>query len=207
MKPNDRLGLALIVSAPSGAGKSTLIRGLREEFPGIGYSISCTTRAPRGGERHGVDYLFLDQERFKELIGQGHFAEWALVHGNYYGTPKQAVLDLLAQGRDVLFDIDVQGARALKRNLGQGRTVFVLPPSREELLKRLRGRGTDSEETIARRMANAREEIAQAGWFEHVVVNDTLERALDELRAVYLAARSDPALHPGLLENLLSDWE
>lgn len=207
MKPNDRLGLALIVSAPSGAGKSTLIQGLREEFPGIGYSISCTTRAPRGGERHGVDYLFLDQERFKELIGQGHFAEWALVHGNYYGTPKQAVLDLLAQGRDVLFDIDVQGAKALKQNLGLGRTVFVLPPSRGELLKRLRGRGTDSEETIARRMANAREEIAQAGWFEHVVVNDTLERALDELRAVYLAARSDPALHPGLLENLLSDWE
>jgi len=207
MKPNDRLGLALIVSAPSGAGKSTLIRGLRREFPGIGYSISCTTRAPRQGERDGIDYVFLDQEHFKELIGLGHFAEWALVHGNYYGTPRQAVLDMLAQGRDVLFDIDVQGAKALKENLGQGRTVFILPPSRGELLLRLRGRATDSEETIARRMANAREEILQAGWFEHVIVNDNLDQALDELRAVYLAACCRPDLHPGFVESLLSDWE
>ncbi|GFK92772.1 Guanylate kinase [Fundidesulfovibrio magnetotacticus] len=206
MTTSRRLGLALIVSAPSGAGKSTLIKALRREFPDIGYSISCTTRAPRPGEQDGVDYLFASQERFRELIGQGHFAEWAQVHGNYYGTPKQAVLDMLAQGRDVLFDIDVQGARALKANLGLGHTVFVLPPSRGELLRRLQGRASDSPETVALRMENARGEIAQADWFEHVIVNDVLERAVDELRAVYLAARSAPALHPELVDALLSQW-
>ncbi len=203
---SDRLGLALIITAPSGAGKSTLIKRLRAEFPRAGFSVSCTTRAPRAGEVDGVDYVFLDQAEFQARIARNHFAEWAQVHGNYYGTPRQGVLDKLARGEDVLFDIDVQGAKLLRANLGLGRTLFILPPSREELERRLSGRGTDSAETIARRMANAATEIAQAGWFDHLIVNDDLDRAYDRLRAVYLAEQARPALHPGLLEALLAQW-
>lgn len=203
---SDRLGLALIITAPSGAGKSTLIKRLRAEFPRAGFSVSCTTRAPRAGEVDGVDYVFLDPAEFQARIARNHFAEWAQVHGNYYGTPRQGVLDKLARGEDVLFDIDVQGAKLLRANLGLGRTLFILPPSREELERRLSGRGTDSAETIARRMANAATEIAQAGWFDHLIVNDDLDRAYDRLRAVYLAEQARPALHPGLLEALLAQW-
>jgi guanylate kinase len=206
MKTNDRLGLALIVTAPSGAGKSTLIKRLLTEFPNLRYSVSCTTRAPRPGERDGEDYVFLGVEDFKSLLAEGHFVEWAEVHGNYYGTPRQAVLDMLAKGRDVIFDIDVQGAKALRTNLDIGRTVFILPPSRVELEKRLLGRGTDSLETIARRLANARREIEEAAWFHHLIVNEDLDAASDELRAVYLAERATPALHPGLLESILASW-
>jgi guanylate kinase len=207
MTTSLRLGLALIVTAPSGAGKSTLIRRLLAEFPDLGFSVSATTRAPRPGERHGVDYHFVDQETFARLAAENHFAEWAVVHGNSYGTPKQGVLDQLAAGRDLIFDIDVQGAKALRQNLGLGRTVFVLPPSRRVLEDRLAGRGSDSAETIARRMANARDEISQADWFDHLVVNDVLDQAYDELRAVYLAERSRSVLHPGLVAAILADWQ
>ena len=206
MKPSKRLGLALIITAPSGAGKSTLIKRLLAEFPQAGFSVSCTTRSSRPGERDGVDYVFLGVEQFKSLIEQDHFAEWAEVHGNYYGTPKQAVLEMLAAGRDVIFDIDVQGAKALRANLKLGRTVFILPPSRAELESRLAGRGSDSPETVARRIANAKREIAQASWFDHVIVNGELQTAYDELRAVYLAERATPALHPGLVESILETW-
>lgn len=207
MKPSKRLGLALVITAPSGAGKSTLIKRLLAEFPEAGFSISCTTRAPRPGDRPGIDYEFLSVEEFKARIAKGHFAEWAEVYGNYYGTQKQAVLDMLAAGRDVLFDIDVQGAKALKANLGFGNTVFILPPSRQELERRLTGRGSDSPETIARRLGVARSEVEQAGWFNHIVVNDNLDTAYDELRAVYLAQRSHPELHPGLVESVVGTWE
>jgi guanylate kinase len=206
MRKNRRLGLGLIITAPSGAGKSTLIKRLRGEFPEICFSVSCTTRSPRPGELDGRDYHFTDAAAFKDLIDKGHFAEWAEVHGNFYGTPKQEVLDLLANGRDVLFDIDVAGARALTGNLSGMRTVFILPPSRRILEERLRARGSDSPETIAKRLANARGEIAQAGWFEHLVVNAELDRACDELRAVYLACRADPKLHPHFVESLLAEW-
>jgi len=203
---NDRLGLALIVSAPSGAGKSTLVKRLLGEFPRLGFSVSCTTREPRPGEEDGRDYIFLAPDRFTALIGEGHFAEWAMVHGNYYGTPKQAVLDQLGGGRDIIFDIDVQGAKALSENLGLGRTVFILPPSFEALKARLTGRGSDSPETIARRLSNAKEEIAQADRFDHVIINDDVDVAADELRAVYLALRATPGLRPNLVERVLSTW-
>lgn len=206
MKPNKRLGLALIVTAPSGAGKSTLIKRLLAEFPEVGYSVSCTTRKPRPGERDGVDYVFIGVDEFRERIEKGHFAEWAEVHGNYYGTQKRMVFGMLEQGRDVIFDIDVQGAKALKTNLGLGRTLFILPPSRRELERRLTGRGSDTPEVVAKRIANAKQEIEQAGWFDHVLVNDDLEKAYDELRSVYVAERARPSLYPGLIESILASW-
>lgn len=197
-----RHGIALVISAPSGAGKTTLIARLREEFPHFGYSISCTTRAPREGERDGVDYHFLSRARFEELREDGHFAEWAEVHGNLYGTPLAPVREMLRQGRDVLFDIDVQGARQLKQSLDEAVFVFILPPSLAELERRLRGRGLDSEETIARRLRNARAELREATWYDYLVVNDDVDTACDQLRAAYLAATLRPVCRPDLVRAL-----
>ncbi|GAB6038347.1 guanylate kinase [Fundidesulfovibrio butyratiphilus] len=203
----ERLGLAIIVAGPSGAGKGTLAKRLRQEFPEVGFSVSCTTRAPRPAEVNGVDYVFLDRETFEDKIAAGDFVEWAEVHGNLYGTTRRAVLELLDRGHDVLFDIDVQGAKALKTSLGQGLTVFLLPPSKAVLAQRLTARGQDSPETVAKRLKNARGEIAQADWFEHLIVNDALDAAYDEFRAAYLAARTAPDKRPGLVQAVLSTWE
>lgn len=201
-----RLGLCLVISAPSGAGKSTLVERLRAEFPHFAYSISCTTRAPRGQEKNGVDYHFLTREEFLARREAGYFAEWAEVHGNLYGTPKAPVEEHLASGRDVLFDIDVQGALQVKNVFPQGLFVFILPPSRKELERRLRGRGTDSEEAIAKRLGNALGELRQAGQFDYLIVNDDLDTAADELRAIYVAGRTRTANRPGLLDALLAQW-
>lgn len=202
-----RTGIVLVLSAPSGAGKSTLVRRLRQEFPGIAYSVSYTTRAPRGQEQDGIDYHFVDRGRFLAMREAGQFAEWAEVHGNFYGTAKKPVQDLLAQGRDVLFDIDVQGAAQLRKAFPAAVLVFILPPSKAELERRLRGRGTDAPEVIARRLKNARDEIAAARDFDFLIRNDDLERACDELRAAYLAARLRPGQRPGLVAGLLGQWE
>ena len=156
-----RRGLPLVICAPSGAGKSTLVGRLTAEFP-MEFSISCTTRKPRGSEQDGVDYIFLDRDTFIDRRGLGYFAEWAEVHGNFYGTPLKPVQDRLAQGQDMLFDIDVQGAAQLSLSLPEARFVFILPPSMEELERRLRGRGTESEEVIQGRLARAKEEIKEA---------------------------------------------
>jgi len=201
MEQGTRRGLPIVICAPSGAGKTTLVSRLTAEFP-LDFSISCTTRAPRGTERDGVDYLFLDRETFLQRRAQGHFAEWAEVHGNFYGTPLQPVLDNLAKGRDMLFDIDVQGAAQLSLTLPEARFVFILPPSLEELERRLRGRGTDSEESILLRLANARKEIMSSHWFHALIVNDDLDKAYDELRAFYLASTLQPSLRPQLARGI-----
>ncbi|SNR79797.1 guanylate kinase [Humidesulfovibrio mexicanus] len=215
MRPTDapldnlhggRKGLCLVLSAPSGAGKSTLVARLRAEFPAFAYSISCTTRAPRQGEENGVHYHFLSRETFISRRDAGFFAEWAEVHGNFYGTPKGPVEDMLAKGQDVLFDIDVQGALQLKQVFTQALYVFILPPSREVLEQRLRGRGTESEEVIAKRLTNALGELEAAGHFDYHVVNDDLEEAADELRAIYVAGRARAVCRPGLLPGLLAQW-
>lgn len=202
-----RLGLCLVISAPSGAGKSTLVERLRAEFPHFAYSISCTTRAPRGQEQDGVDYHFLTREEFIARRDTGYFAEWAEVHGNLYGTPKAPVEEHLAGGRDVLFDIDVQGALQVKEVFPQGLFVFIQPPSRQELERRLRGRGTDSDEAIAKRLGNALGELRQSGKFDYLIVNDDLDTAADELRAIYVAGRTRTVNRPGLLDALLAQWE
>lgn len=197
-----RHGMPLVISAPSGAGKTTLIRRLREEFPHFAYSVSCTTRAPRDGEVDGQDYHFLSRERFETLRGQAYFAEWAEVHGNLYGTPLGPLREMLRQGRDVLFDIDVQGARQLKASLAEATFVFVLPPDMKELERRLRLRGQDAEETIARRLYNARQELREAPWYDFLMVNDDLDAAYARLRAVYVAGTLRPVYHPDLVAVL-----
>lgn len=202
----DRSGVLLIVCAPSGAGKTTLTQRLREEFPRFGFSVSCTTRAPRANEVDGRDYHFISEDEFTRRRREGYFAEWANVFGNLYGTPLVPVREALSRGRDLLFDIDVQGAAQLRLTLPRGRFVFILPPSMDELERRLRSRGTDSEEAIARRLATARSEMLQAHWFDAWVVNDHLDAAYDALRASYLDATLDPALSPQRITSIIEGW-
>jgi guanylate kinase len=202
----ERTGIVLVLCAPSGTGKTTLTRRLLEEFHRFEFSVSYTTRQPREGEKHGKDYFFVSEDEFNEKREAGFFAEWAEVHGNYYGTPKEETLRKLAAGKDILFDIDVQGAGQLHGSLKQGCYVFILPPSRGELERRLRGRGTDSEATIAKRLANAEKEMQQAHWFNAWIVNDDLDRAYDELRSAYLAATLSPSCHPSLVNSIMKGW-
>lgn len=202
----NRLGVALVISAPSGAGKSTLVKRLMTEFPRFSYSVSYTTRPPRQDEEHGKDYYFTSNVEFDWLKAQGFFAEWARVHGNQYGTPLPFVADQLAKGRDLLFDIDVQGAAQLKEKLSQASFVFILPPSQKELARRLQGRGTDDKTVIARRLANAAQELAQADMFQSWIINDNLEQAYSQLKAVYIAETLRPGLKLNLIKELLAQW-
>jgi guanylate kinase len=199
-------GILFVLCAPSGTGKSTLVRRLVAECPNFAFSVSCTTRAPRPGERDGVDYHFLSREEFLRRREAGFFAEWAEVHGNLYGTPKAATLELLAQGRDVLFDIDVQGARQLRASLGAGAYVFLFPPSPQELHSRLTRRGTEDAETLARRMAAAKEEIAHSPEFDYWIVNDDLEGAYQRLKAVYLAEKCRPRYQEAWQRTVWNTW-
>ena len=188
MKP-----LLILVSAPSGAGKSTLCDRLLQDYPELVYSVSCTTREPRGEEEDGVDYHFLTQKRFDELVAQGAFLEHATVHGNSYGTLIQPIRDAFAHKLSVLLDIDVAGAAQVRARLaslppddpirGGFTDIFILPPSLEELRRRLVTRGEDSPETIEKRMKNATGEMARANEYRFKIVNDDLEIAYKELKA------------------------
>lgn len=182
-------GNLYIVAAPSGAGKTTLVRRLLAEDSAIRLSISYTTRAPRTGEENGREYHFVDVATFKKMIAQGDFLEWAEVHGNFYGTSKSWISSEMAAGRDVLLEIDWQGAQQVRQHFPQAIGVFILPPSLEVLAQRLRGRGTDAEEVIARRLAAAGEEMRHVGEFDYVIINDDLEQALADLLAVSRATR------------------
>jgi guanylate kinase len=176
-----------VMSAASGAGKTTLKDKVIGEFPDIVYSISATTRKPREGEVDGVHYFFKTKEEFEQMIKDDALVEYNLVHGNYYGTPKFFVEDMLRQGKRVLFDIDVFGKVNFDKVYPEATGILILPPSEEELERRLRGRGTDSEEVIRLRLENAKKEMEFAktkGKYEHIIVNDDLEIAADELRAI-----------------------
>ena len=175
----------IVISAPSGAGKTTLCQKLLDDFPELVLSISSTTRAPRGSERHGKEYFFLSREEFEEEIQEKRFAEWALVHGNYYGTSKSVIERSFQAGKSVLLDIDVQGAESLRKAFpDEAVLIFITPPNMEELECRLRSRGTDSEDTIQRRLKNAAAELSKKEIFDHVVVNDTLDQAYSDLKAL-----------------------
>ena len=182
-----RGGIIFVISAPSGAGKTSLCKELIDFFPTLRHSVSYTTRPARQGEVEGVDYHFITLERFRAMIAAGAFAEWAEVHGNFYGTAL-ASLDAARQaGEDILLDIDCQGAEQLRQSLDQGVFIFILPPSVEELRRRLVHRNTDSQEVIERRIANAKGEISHAPRYDYLVVNDDFPRALAELKAVVVA--------------------
>jgi guanylate kinase len=194
-----RRGLMLVLSSPSGAGKTTLSRRLLEEDSGVALSISVTTRKMRPGEEDGRDYHFIDQPRFDALIGKNELLEYAEVFDNYYGTPRKPVMDALAQGRDVLFDIDWQGTQQLRE---KARTdlvsVFILPPSIPELEKRLHSRAQDDYDTIVRRMAKASDEMSHWAEYDYVVINRDLEQAFSEVRAILSAERLKRERQPGL---------
>ena len=182
-------GHLFIVSAPSGAGKTTLVRLLLEKDPGIRVSISSTTRPPRTGENDGREYHFVDVQYFLEMVSRGDFLEWAEVHGNYYGTSRRWIEAEMTAGRDVLLEIDWQGAQQVRKAFPSAIGIFILPPSLEELKSRLSGRGTDSAETIARRIAAARDEMRHVDEFDYVIINDDLQQALDNLRSIVCASR------------------
>jgi guanylate kinase len=172
-----------VISAPSGAGKSTLCQKLLADFPNLIPSISSTTRAPRGNEQNGREYFFLSHSDFEKKVKEGQFAEWALVHGNYYGTSKDVIQSAFDSNRSVLLDIDVQGAEQLLQSYPtQSVLIFIAPPSLDVLEARLRARGTDSEATIQKRLKNARTELAESGKFHHIIINDSLEKAYQELK-------------------------
>jgi guanylate kinase len=188
---SDKLkGLLIVISAPSGTGKTTLCHKLLEEFPNVEFSVSYTTRKPRPGEVNGKDYWFVSREEFMKMVEEGDFLEWAEVYGNLYGTSKSQVLKALNQGKDVLLDIDTQGALQVKRNFPDAVLIFILPPSLKELERRLRKRGTDDEETIERRLRVAREEIKRARYYDYLIVNDELEVAYSRLKSIISAEKS-----------------
>ncbi len=174
----------IVMSAPSGAGKTTIARLLLDRRADVGYSVSCTTRAPRAGEVDGVDYHFLTAEAFDEAIRRGEFAEWAEVHGRRYGTLVREVERVMARGQHVMLDIDVQGARQVVQRFMDAVTIFVVPPSAEALVARLTGRNTESSEALALRLQNAVLELEEAERYQHVVVNDNLEHAVAEVSRI-----------------------
>jgi len=201
-------GTLFVVAAPSGAGKSTLVNALLERERAISLSVSHTTRPPRAGEQYGRHYYFVDRAEFEREIDEGIFLEHAEVHGNLYGTSHTTVQGLLGQGRDVLLEIDWQGAGQIRRSKPDCVSVFILPPSRAELERRLRGRGSDAPDVIERRLHNSRGEIAHAHEFDYIVVNDVFEQALADLQAIVRAVRLRSRLqwqrHEGLIADLLA---
>jgi guanylate kinase len=179
-----RKGRLFVVTAPSGAGKTSLIDAVMREDPSLKISVSYTTRAPRPGEKEGVDYHFVDEPTFRAMGDRGEFLESAEVHGNHYGTGKRVILDAVAQGEDLILEIDWQGAQQVRRLYPDCVGIFILPPSIEELERRIRTRGQDAEAVIRRRVANAREELAHAGEFKYAIINKDFETARRELASI-----------------------
>ncbi|MDF4003825.1 guanylate kinase [Luteibacter sp. PPL552] len=201
-------GTLFVVAAPSGAGKSTLVNALLEREPQISLSISHTTRPPRPGEQYGRHYFFVERPDFENEIAEGIFLEHAEVHGNLYGTSRTVVEEKLVAGADVLLEIDWQGARQVRQGKPDCVSVFILPPSRTELERRLRGRNSDAPDVIERRLFNSREEIAHAHEFDYIIVNDRFEDALADLqaivRAVRLRAPFEALRHHELIQELIA---
>ena len=197
-----RKGLLILISGPSGTGKGTVCDLLRQKHPEISYSISATTRQPRPGEQDGVNYYFYTKEKFRDMIDQGQLLEWAEVYGNFYGTPKQKVLDRLEAGEDILLEIDTQGALNVMKVMPEGLFIFLLPPSLEELAARLKGRGTETEESLHRRLGAAVDEIKLATKYRYVVENDKVEDAQETIANIIEAEHHRSDLNESLLAKL-----
>ena len=178
-----------IISAPSGSGKSTLVDRVRQIVPGLKFSISYTTRAPRAGEQNGREYYFVSRAEFEEMVRKDEFLEHANVFGNYYGTARRFLREAEEEGKDLLLDIDVQGAAQIKRKIPQAASIFILPPNRQELEKRLRTRSLDAENVIQRRLVTASREIENYDKYDYILINDRLEESIDALKSILLAER------------------
>lgn len=196
--------LLLIVSSPSGAGKTTLTSRLLGAIPNLRFSVSHTTRKPRAGEQDGREYHFVSRQQFQDLVARGEFLEWAEVHGNLYGTSRQEI-SRAGDARGIIFDIDHQGARQIKSAAPHAVTVFILPPSMQVLLERLRGRASDDAQTVERRYQGARDEITHYGLFDYVVVNDALEDAVERLVGIFRAEETRRHRIAPFAEQLLAE--
>lgn len=199
-------GILFVISAPSGAGKTTLLGKVMEQLDGLSFSISHTTRRPRSNETDGKDYYFVSLGTFQKMIEKGEFIEWAEVLGNHYGTALRNVQDLCPEDVDLLLDIDTQGAKKIKEKTDSAVFIFLLPPSPETLRERLLRRGLDSPETIERRLANAWREMKEAVWYDYVIVNEEVEQAVEQLKAVILAERNRKK-RTSILREKLKQWE
>ncbi len=182
-------GLPIIISAPSGAGKTTLCQALRKRLPDLNFSVSHTTRAPRKNEQDGVDYHYISKEKFLEMVDNGEFLEWAKIHGNYYGTSRKNIEDTLQKGKDLVLELDVQGVEALRTLKYQGVFIFVLPPSMEELEKRLAGRGTEPDNQIKQRLEVGKKEIAKSHLYDYAVTNVNIDESVETILSIIRAEK------------------
>ncbi|QQQ00365.1 guanylate kinase [Lysobacter enzymogenes] len=202
-------GTLYIVAAPSGAGKSSIVNAVLARDPNIRLSISFTSRKPRPGERHAEHYHFVSEQEFEAMVAEGDFFEHARVHGDWKGSARQSVEPFLAAGKDVLLEIDWQGARQVRKKVPDAVSVFILPPSRQALESRMRSRGQDTEEVIGQRLAAARDEMSHYGEFDYVIVNEIFDTAVDEMCAIFTASRlrreAQVARHSRLITALLVD--
>jgi guanylate kinase len=199
--------MVFIISAPSGSGKSTLVRRLLDSVGQLDFSISYTTRAPRGSEKDGEHYHFVSRDEFLAMRNRGEFLEWAEVFGHLYGTARAALTEARHKGHDLVLDIDVQGAAQLKKQLPDAVSIFVLPPSRHELEKRLRSRSLDDEAVIARRLRDASKEIRNYSAYDYVVVNDQIDRAAEKLKGIVLAERCRTQRAEAIIKPILQTFE
>jgi guanylate kinase len=199
-------GILYVVSSPSGGGKGTLIKRVLDVVADLSYSVSYTTRAPRNGEVDGREYFFVDRQRFDEMILSGEFLEWANVHGHLYGTARQQVKDEIGKGKDIVLEVDVQGAASVKRLGLDSVSVFILPPSLETLRERLVARGTDSAEELRIRLDNAPAELRQYSNFDYVIFNDQVERASAQLAAIVSAERARRSRQEALIKEVMQKF-
>lgn len=200
-------GTLFVVSSPSGGGKGTLIRCVLDVVPNLSYSVSFTTRAPRPGEHNGREYFFISPEVFHEMVASGEFLEWACVHGNYYGTAKQQVVEETAAGIDIVLEVDVQGAASVRQLLLDSVSIFILPPSYEVLKERLITRGTDSPEELEVRLRNAPEELRQYSAFDYVIINDEVDRAAAQLASIIYAERARCVRQENLVREVIEKFK
>ncbi len=191
-----------VISGPSGVGKNTIIRAVMQKVDGLSYSVSHTTRKPRNGEINGRDYYFVDEKTFKKMIEDGLFVEWAKVYSDYYGTSFSSIREKLAEGKDVILDLDVQGGMNIRKHFKNSSLIFVIPPSIEELKRRLRKRGTE-DEIIEKRLSNIEFELKMAERYDYIVINDSLERAIKEMEAIIIAERCKTAKRLELVRSLI----